>query len=95
MMLNLGKRAEQMEREWFSTSAWIVPGFLALILTGEFIYILVQSGFSVVGTAVISPKQVSLALFGPYLLAVELASFLLLAGLVGAYHVGRRVQERE
>ncbi|MEJ2263789.1 MAG: NADH-quinone oxidoreductase subunit J [Anaerolineales bacterium] len=95
MMLNLGQRAEQQEREWFSTKAWIVPGLLALILTGEFIYILVQSGFSLVGTASISPKQVSLTLFGPYLLAVELASFLLLAGLVGAYHVGRRVQERE
>ena len=27
--------------------------------------------------------------FGPYLLAVELASMLLLAGLVGAYHLGR------
>ena len=31
-----------------------------------------------------------LALFGPYLLAVELASMLLLAALVGAYHLGRR-----
>ena len=29
-----------------------------------------------------------MALFGPYLLAVELASMLLLAGLVGAYHLG-------
>jgi len=29
-------------------------------------------------------------LFGPYVLAVEIASMLLLAGLVGAYHLGRR-----
>jgi NADH-quinone oxidoreductase subunit J len=27
---------------------------------------------------------------GPYLIAVELASMLLLAGLVAAYHIGRR-----
>jgi NADH-quinone oxidoreductase subunit J len=32
-----------------------------------------------------------MALFGPYLLAVELASMLLLAGLLGAYHLGRGV----
>ena len=31
-----------------------------------------------------------LELFGPYVLAVEIASMLLLAGLVGAYHLGRR-----
>ena len=36
-----------------------------------------------------SPKQVGIALFGPYVLGVELASMLLLAGLVGAYHLGR------
>jgi NADH-quinone oxidoreductase subunit J len=33
---------------------------------------------------------VGLALFGPYVLAVEIASMLLLAALVGAYHLGRR-----
>ena len=33
---------------------------------------------------------VGLTLFGPYILAVEIASMLLLAGLVGAYHLGRR-----
>ena len=41
------------------------------------------------GTAV-TPKEVGLSLYGPYLLAVELASMLLLSGLVGAYHLGRR-----
>jgi NADH-quinone oxidoreductase subunit J len=34
-------------------------------------------------------------LFGPYVLAVEIASMLLMAGLVGAYHVGRRFRLRE
>ncbi|MEK4032080.1 hypothetical protein WOA01_03400 [Methylocystis sp. IM2] len=29
------------------------------------------------------------SLFGPYVLAVELASLLLLAGLIGAYHLGQ------
>ena len=43
-----------------------------------------------IGTTVIDAKQVGIALFGPYLLAVELASTLLLAGLVAAYHLGRQ-----
>jgi NADH-quinone oxidoreductase subunit J len=38
----------------------------------------------------VPPKTVGIALFGPYALAVELASMLLLAGLVGAYHLGKR-----
>jgi hypothetical protein len=33
-------------------------------------------------------------LFGPYVLAVEIASMLLLAGLVGSYHLGRRALDR-
>jgi NADH-quinone oxidoreductase subunit J len=37
----------------------------------------------------VEPKQVGVALFGPYLLGVELVSLLLLAGMVGAYHLGR------
>ncbi len=34
-------------------------------------------------------------LFGPYVLAVELASILLLAGLVTAYHLGREDKQGE
>ena len=37
--------------------------------------------------------SVGIALFGRYALGVELASMLLLAGLVGAYHIGRRGPE--
>jgi NADH-quinone oxidoreductase subunit J len=39
---------------------------------------------------VVEAKQVGTLLFGPYLLGVELASLLLLAALVGAYHLGWR-----
>jgi NADH-quinone oxidoreductase subunit J len=37
----------------------------------------------------VTPKQVGIALLGPYVIGVELASMLLLAGMVGAYHLGR------
>ena len=62
-----------------------IRGILLLAL----LYVLVGTPGTTSAVAV-SPKAVGLALFGPYLLAVELASVLLLAALVGAYHFGRR-----
>jgi NADH:ubiquinone oxidoreductase subunit 6 (subunit J) len=47
-----------------------------------------REGFAVV---VVSPAQVGMSLLGPYMLGVELASMLLLAGLVGAYHLAVRI----
>ncbi len=109
MMLNLGPAAADRERAWLDGRAWIGPAILALILAAELIYVL-ASGASAPGGAgatagerMVDPKTVARSLFGPYVLAVELASFLLLAGLVGAYHLGvgpdateqRRAQEPE
>ena len=45
--------------------------------------------------AIIDAKAVGISLFGPYVLAVELASMLLLAGLVVAYHIGREQRPGE
>ena len=45
--------------------------------------------------SILGPKQVGIALFGPYVIGVELASMLLLAGLVGAYHLGWRQGARK
>jgi len=70
---------------------WRGPSLLTAVLLAELIYLLVQGG-QAVGETAVSPQQVGLTLFGPYLLGVELASMLLLAGLVGAYHLGRRRQ---
>jgi NADH-quinone oxidoreductase subunit J len=36
-----------------------------------------------------------MALFGPYLLGVEMASVLLLAGLVGTYHLSWHLGHRQ
>ncbi|MBI5091205.1 MAG: NADH-quinone oxidoreductase subunit J [Candidatus Hydrogenedentes bacterium] len=90
MMLNLGPDAAEQEREWLSARAWTGPGILALILLAEMVYILKGNVSTLEGARMISPKELSLALYGPYILVVELASLLLLAGLVGAYHLGRR-----
>lgn len=95
MMLNLGPQATEQERRWLSPTMWGGPGILAIILIAELIYVLASHGGQPPGGSVVEPKQVGIALFGPYLLGVELASILLLAGLVGAYHLGRRSEPWE
>lgn len=95
MMLNLGKETIAQENQWLSPRIWIGPGILSLILLIELTYLLIKGGGGLADTAIVKPKQVGVALFGPYLLAVELAAMLLLAGLVGAYHLGRRIDKKE
>jgi NADH-quinone oxidoreductase subunit J len=90
MVLNIGERAAEQERRWLDPGIWTVPSLLALILLGELIYVLAIGGVQAAGLHSIGPKQIGVALFGPYVLAVELASMLLLGGLVGAYRLGRR-----
>ncbi|MBL1263010.1 NADH-quinone oxidoreductase subunit J [Candidatus Methylomicrobium oryzae] len=90
MMLNQGQTTTAQERVWLEPGIWLGPSFLALILLVELVVIIAHGGHIETGQ-VVSAKQVGIALFGPYLIAVELASILLLAGLVGAYHLGRPI----
>lgn len=66
--------------------AWAGPLVLAAVLLAELVYGLSLMEHGAAGAAV-GPRQVSDALFGPYVLGVELASMLLLAALVGARHI--------
>lgn len=94
MMLNLGERAAAMERRWWTSRMWVGPSVLAAVLLAEVIYLLFRASMAPL-SGMIEPKQVGIALFGPYLIAAELASMLLLAGVVGAYHVGWREKEKK
>lgn len=90
MMLNLGRRAIEQEASWVTPKIWIGPSILSGVLLAELVYLFGSGVLSRAdGVTVQAPKQVSIALFGPYLIGVELASMLLLPGLVGAYHLGR------
>lgn len=93
MMLNLGESGELRERQWLEPRIWLVPALLAAVLLTELIVVELETEGLTSGSEV-GPKQVGLTLFGPYVLAVELASMLLLAGLVGAYHLGQRFIDR-
>ncbi len=88
MMLNLGTQAAKRESRLLTPEIWVGPAILALILLGELVYIFFRRGVQY-PVVIVGPRLVGAVLLGPYLLGVELASLLLLAGLVGAFHLGR------
>ena len=90
MMLNLGPAASVQERQWMTAGIWGGPAMMSLALLCELLYVLFgnHSG-AAIGLTTVDAKAVGISLFGPYLLVVELASMLLLAALVAAFHLGR------
>jgi NADH-quinone oxidoreductase subunit J len=93
MMLNMGSTVIAQEQQWMQPKSWLGPSVLAAVLMGEMIYLLSQGAWHPAGHTMVDAKQVGISLFGPYLLVVELASLLLLAALVAAYHLGKRADE--
>lgn len=94
MMLNLGEATIAMEKSWLQPRAWVLPVILSSILLGLMVSFLANTHPEPIGTEV-SIKAVGIALYGPYILAVELASLILLAALVIALHLGRRDEDAE
>ena len=94
MMLNLGEEGDKQERQWLSPSVWVGPALLSIVLLAELLFIISDVN-GPVSTSSVSPKAVGLSLFGPYVIAVEISAMLLLAGLVGSFHLGRRYLERD
>jgi NADH-quinone oxidoreductase subunit J len=90
MMLNLGAKSVDQESQWVRPQAWVGPAILAGILIAELVYLLLSGRGLAASEQGVPPRQVAILLFGPYLLGVELASMVLLAGLVAANHLGRR-----
>jgi NADH-quinone oxidoreductase subunit J len=89
MMLNLGQHTVNQEKQWMNPKVWLGASILAAILLAEMIYLLSQGELHQAGYQLVDAKAVGVALFGPYLLVVELASLLLLGALVAAYHLGK------
>lgn len=90
MMLNMGPGDTGEERKYVGAAVWTGPAILTVILSAELIWVFMRGARHAAGSVVVGPKQAGIALFGPYLIGVELASMLLLSGLIGAYHLGRR-----
>lgn len=93
MMLNLGKAAEQQEKTWLEPRGWIGPGILTVILLAEFIFVFSRTGDASGPLMLVSPRAVAETLFGPYVLGVEMVALLLMAAIVGAFHIGGEKQK--
>lgn len=90
MLIGGGRAGAEHERKRTTPGSWLGPGVLALLLLVELAWIADQQSGPPMDGRLVGPKEVAIALYGPYVLGVEAASFLLLAGLVGAWHLGRR-----
>lgn len=89
MMLNLGARDRETERRWLAGRVWIGPVILSAVLLAEMIHLIVRSPLVGSLNGAMTPREIGIALYGPYMLGVELASMLLLGALVGASHLGQ------
>ncbi|GFZ83133.1 NADH-quinone oxidoreductase subunit J [Pseudohongiella nitratireducens] len=90
MMLNLGQSTQEQEKVWLKPRLWLGPCLLSLPLLVELVWMIRQAPDANAAHSIIEARDIGAALFGPYVLAVELASLLLLAGLVAANHLARR-----
>jgi NADH-quinone oxidoreductase subunit J len=70
--------------------AWAGPVILGIVLLAELVYVFGLFPGEAMRVVQVTPKQVGMALLGPYMVGAEVSAFLLLAGLVGAFHLGRR-----
>ena len=101
MMLNLGTQSTLEEESWLASSAWAVPAGLAFIVG---LTLFSWSGMkhgsegmmpAFIGVEKKKKKMIGAKLFTEYLLLVEIAGFLLLAGLVAAYHLAKSALDDE
>jgi NADH-quinone oxidoreductase subunit J len=89
MMLHVGDESVKQEMQWLKPSMWAGPAILAMVLLIEIGFVIFSQDLKPGAGPVVQARQVGLALYGPYLIGVELAAILLLAGIVGAYHLGK------
>lgn len=87
MMLNIGLE-KRNEKSWLNPRMWILPCILAAILLTDLMLAIRDVSPVVTDNNVVQPKQVGISLFSTYLLAVEIAAILLMAGVIGAFHLG-------
>ncbi|MXP56099.1 NADH-quinone oxidoreductase subunit J [Pantoea sp. Mhis] len=87
MILNV-KNIQKQELQWLKSSVCIGSIIISFLLLSLIIYAIKLSSYHLISSFVIDTKSIGIALFSPYILAVELISILLLIGLVVVLHLG-------
>ncbi len=96
MMFGLNRDETTHAPQISKVSLWFGPALLALLLLIELVVAIGSSDLHTKHSSnLIEAKQVGILLYGPYLLAVEIASFLLLAGLIVGYHFAKTDVHKE
>jgi NADH-quinone oxidoreductase subunit J len=85
----VGSETETKNAMWLTPKVWGGPAVLSLVLFIELAYMISVKSNLPAEAVVVTPKQVGLSMFTQYVLGVELAAVMLMAGIVGAYHIGR------
>jgi NADH-quinone oxidoreductase subunit J len=88
MVLGMGEDSVARERRWLRRRTFIGPGLLSAALIA--VLARAAGATDAVAHSRLGPREVGLALFREHFIGLELASFLLLAGLIAALHLGRR-----
>ncbi len=97
MIFNINQTDIERESQWLKWQSWVGPTLLVMVLFAEIIFVILShqnwstNSQSAAQIELVDARAVGSLLFGPYLLAVEIASFLLLAGLVGGYHLAKEL----
>jgi NADH-quinone oxidoreductase subunit J len=92
MMLNVGLE-QKTEKKWMRPRMWIIPSILAAVLLVNLILALKSVQPVTSDKEAILPKEVGISLFSTYLLGVEIAAILLMAGVIGAFHLGSQKKQ--
>jgi NADH-quinone oxidoreductase subunit J len=87
MLLPATDQTIREEKIWAAPKAWVVPGVIGTLMAVELIAAI---AFGPVAIRSFSAKEIGAALFTRSAVAIELSSFLLLSGLIGAFHLGAR-----
>jgi len=90
MMLNRGDTGEGVFGKIPSFKNWIGPVLIALILTGEMLFLFFHQDFQEIIRQEVTPAELGKVMFTQYALIVDLAGFILAAGIIGAYHLAEK-----
>lgn len=93
MMLDKEWQEEIRQQQRFPVRVWIGPVLLSATLFCELLYLFTIADSQDSPLVPVEPKEVGITLLSTYVIGVELASMLLLPGLIGAYYLGRPVEK--